>query len=946
MTDISKLSDGINTYEIKDATARTALSNKQDALVSGTNIKTINNESILGEGNITISSGPEYTAGTGIDITNNTISVDNTIATISSLATVATSGSYNDLSNKPTIPTVDQTYNGTSTNAQSGIAIQSAIDTAISSTYKAAGSIAFASLPALSSANEGKVYNITDAFTTTSDFIEGSGKSYPAGTNVVIINTSGSTYKYDVLAGFVDLSSYQQTNTAVTHTVSTAVGSTTQPVYIASNGIATATTYELNKTVPADAVFTDTTYSVFTGTDGSSAGSTGLVPAPTTTDVDKYLKGDGTWGTVSGLKNTATGSNSLTILGTATTRSNAINIGAGSAATNDGALAIGNTSQASGDSSTAIGTSAKATESGAIAVGEAAKADNNGTIAIGATAVADGIQSYQIGLGTNSTDTTLCVGWGTNANYTLLDGTTGKIPNDRLAVMTGSDGTNAGSTGLVPAPTATDNDKYLKGDGTWAEVNSSVSYDNSTINENSSNQLQTVGIIDKNSGNTLGFWHGTEQQWEHGGAVKKLYYGWGRSSFTNIAQNINTANNKNSLIYANEKFMYIGSSGYSLRYSTDNGQTWIDASLPYSGSFSTIAYGNNIYVLSIGWSYYTSSDLINWSNENNFTNYGNAIIFANNLFISLNIGGGTGNNKYNYSSNGTNWSSGTFPDSIDISVFKFVNNKFIALGGNKIFISEDGINWTNGTLPENVTWNGIAYGKGKYVISQNQGKAYYSTDLSTWTQGIVYGTGSMTSSTGNNVFFINNQFIAFNSMLADGTTPSNDFVSVSDDGINWTNYSASGNFGCICVKDNTAYMITDNKLGSDNDKFISYSGNITYLTEEQNPTSSSTVYDFFGDPTTLTITDTGSGYIQLNNTSYYDIGNVPINYTVGESYPNYICFIDGIGIKIGTVMIANNLAVTVDQTYNASSTNAQSGVAVASGISNTLGTVETLLSQV
>lgn len=47
----------------------------------------------------------------------------------SDLAAVATSGSYNDLSDKPTIPsavTVDQTYDGTSTNAQSGVAIAGA----------------------------------------------------------------------------------------------------------------------------------------------------------------------------------------------------------------------------------------------------------------------------------------------------------------------------------------------------------------------------------------------------------------------------------------------------------------------------------------------------------------------------------------------------------------------------------------------------------------------------------------------------------------------------------------------------------------------------------------------------------------------------------------------------------------------------------------------------
>ena len=46
---------------------------KQDALVSGTNIKTINGTSLLGSGDITT---PTYTAGNGISITNGVISLD------------------------------------------------------------------------------------------------------------------------------------------------------------------------------------------------------------------------------------------------------------------------------------------------------------------------------------------------------------------------------------------------------------------------------------------------------------------------------------------------------------------------------------------------------------------------------------------------------------------------------------------------------------------------------------------------------------------------------------------------------------------------------------------------------------------------------------------------------------------------------------------------------
>lgn len=72
--------DSSRVDEIEEVTASALVelnSTKQDILVSGTNIKTINNESILGSGNIVIQggSGSDYSAGTNIDITNNVISV-------------------------------------------------------------------------------------------------------------------------------------------------------------------------------------------------------------------------------------------------------------------------------------------------------------------------------------------------------------------------------------------------------------------------------------------------------------------------------------------------------------------------------------------------------------------------------------------------------------------------------------------------------------------------------------------------------------------------------------------------------------------------------------------------------------------------------------------------------------------------------------------------------
>ena len=59
-----------------------------------------------------------------------------------------------------------------------------------------------------------------------------------------------------------DISGKQDKSTAVTHTANTAVGSATKPVYIAANGAATPISHSINADVPANAKFTDTTYSI------------------------------------------------------------------------------------------------------------------------------------------------------------------------------------------------------------------------------------------------------------------------------------------------------------------------------------------------------------------------------------------------------------------------------------------------------------------------------------------------------------------------------------------------------------------------------------------------------------------------------------------------------------------------------------------------------------
>lgn len=80
---------------------------------------------------------------------------------------------------------------------------------ALSGAYVVRPACTFANLPSvLTAAMTGYVYNVTTDFTTDSRFVEGIGKKYSAGTNVVVVNEGDSTtpvMKFDVISSFVDV---------------------------------------------------------------------------------------------------------------------------------------------------------------------------------------------------------------------------------------------------------------------------------------------------------------------------------------------------------------------------------------------------------------------------------------------------------------------------------------------------------------------------------------------------------------------------------------------------------------------------------------------------------------------------------------------------------------------------------------------------------------------
>lgn len=166
------------------------------------------------------------------------------------------------------------------------------IATAISTAWKAGGSKAPTDLTSalLVAANEGKVYNMSASGTTDTNFIEGSGKPYTAGTDIAVINdgtASSPVYKFNVLAvqdGSVvkSVNGYTPTNGAVTIPNAVASGQTGAKDGLMSSG----DKYKLNN-IAAGAEVNQNAFSKI-----AVSGVTGTGDASSKTDTLTLVPGD------------------------------------------------------------------------------------------------------------------------------------------------------------------------------------------------------------------------------------------------------------------------------------------------------------------------------------------------------------------------------------------------------------------------------------------------------------------------------------------------------------------------------------------------------------------------------------------------------------------------------------------------------------------------------
>lgn len=234
--------------------------------------------------------------------------------------------------------------------------------------------------------------------------ISATDTTYTAGNG---LDLTGTTFSADttVLATQADLATKQDTLTAGAN------------ISIDSNNVISAT---------------DTTYSDFTGTDGTTAGAAGLVPAPATTDAGKFLKADGTWDTAGGGGPTVvqtTGTSTTDVMSQKATTSmvfadpstvRQVRIGNTSSNLVDGSIVIGrnainylNNASGSAGPTITIGNSAMTYSAKTIAIGKSAVAGYSASNIEGAIAIGN---SSQAGYGGSSGTNSIAIGTSAKAS--------------------------------------------------------------------------------------------------------------------------------------------------------------------------------------------------------------------------------------------------------------------------------------------------------------------------------------------------------------------------------------------------------------------------------------------------------------------------------------------------------------------------------------------------
>jgi len=245
-----------------------------------------------------------------------------------------------------------------------------------------------------------------------------------------------------------------------------------------------------------------------------------------------------------------------------------------------------------------------------------------------------------------------------------------------------------------------------------------------------------------------------------------------------------------------------------IQYGDGSSNGWTEVNLPFAGTPTKIAAGNNKFVV-IGddeqrvavsddaatWRERPLQSQLKWSD----------ITYGGGYFVAVASNG----NAVAYSSDGESWSEATIPDSSfgdstgsEWQAVAYGQGKFVALSGSldhDIAVSTDGgATWTRttdalpGTDQEGYEITDCVYGAGRFVAITVDGRSFYSLNGTTWYEsgdGLPTQDGSTAMNWrsmdyGNGMFFAICDTEGLN-IFADPASGPTSFAAVSEDGVRW-----------------------------------------------------------------------------------------------------------------------------------------------------------------
>jgi hypothetical protein len=257
--------------------------------------------------------------------------------------------------------------------------------------------------------------------------------------------------------------------------------------------------------------------------------------------------------------------------------------------------------------------------------------------------------------------------------------------------------------------------------------------------------------------------------------------------------------------------------------------------------YTTVAYGNGIFVASSFGFFAYSYDGAIWTEDSTIINWGiEKITFGNGLFVGVGyaIASGVPTAYVKSSPDGLTWTSRTPAANLWWRAITYGNGLFVAVAqtgtGNRVMTSPNGINWTSRTTPVNLDFSGVTYGNGLFVAVSlggagvTGGNIITSPDGITWTQrnvsfiantvffangkftvGAYYSTNGITWTASNLAF--NPYGIAYGNNFFVGVDQSGNRISYSIDAITWQEVGTTPviNWQAITFGENTFVAVAD-----------------------------------------------------------------------------------------------------------------------------------------